>query len=363
LTDAQAKALRIADNRLTDASNWNDRLLSETIKELSETELDFSIEAIGFDMGEIDLRIESLTTPEKATDDKADTLPSKPTGPPVSQMGDLWHLGRHRLLCGNALDVRAYEGLLGQDRAALVFTDPPYNVRIDGHASGLGKIQHREFEMASGEKTDAEFITFLTSACTLLASHSIRGSIHFVCMDWRHAEHLHVAGRLAYSELKNICVWVKHNAGMGSLFRSQHELVFVFKAGRGRHRNNVQLGQHGRNRTNVWSYPGANSFSRETDEGHLLALHPTVKPVRLVADAMLDCSARDDIVLDAFLGSGTTIIAAERTGRRCFGMEIDPLYVDTVIRRWQAYSGDVAKHARTGVAFNSLEVENSSVEQ
>ncbi len=353
LSEAQAKALRIADNRLTDTSTWDDRLLSETLKELSEAALDFNIEAIGFEIGEIDLRIEGLTQPGAVDDDKANSLPS--AGPAVSQPSDLWLLGKHRLLCGSALDARSFNDLMDDQRAAMVFVDPPYNVPIDGHASGLGKIRYREFVMASGEKTNAEFATFIGSACTLLAGHSVAGAIHFVCMDWRHAEHLFAAGRLAYSERKNICVWTKHNAGMGSFYRSQHELIFVFKAGRGRHRNNVQLGQHGRNRSNVWSYPGANSFGQATDEGHLLALHPTIKPVRLVADAILDCSARGEIVLDSFLGSGTTVIAAERTGRRCFGMEIDPLYVDTAIRRWQTYTGESAKHAHTGLSFASVE--------
>jgi DNA modification methylase len=243
------------------------------------------------------------------------------------------------------------------DQATMVFTDPPYNVPIDGHASGLGRIHHREFAMASGEMDPAEFTEFLTRACTLLARHSIDGAIHFVCMDWRHASELLAAGREAYSGLKSVCVWVKHNAGMGSFYRSQHELVFVFKHGRGRHRNNVQLGQYGRHRSNVWSYRGANSFGRPTEEGNLLALHPTVKPVALVADAILDCSARGEVALDAFLGSGTTVIAAERTGRRCYGLEIDPAYVDTIIRRWQAFTGESARHGATGRSFGDLEAE------
>jgi DNA modification methylase len=211
--------------------------------------------------------------------------------------------------------------------------------------------------MASGEMSQAEYTAFLTLACTLLARNSTNGSIHFLCMDWRHLGELLAAGKASYSELKNICVWVKHNAGMGSFYRSQHELILVFKAGRKAHRNNVQLGEFGRNRTNVWAYPSPNSFGRASEEGHLPALHPTVKPVRLVADAVLDCSARGDLVLDAFLGSGTTVIAAERTGRRCCGMEIDPLYVDTIVRRWQAYTGEQARHAATDRSFDEVEAE------
>ena len=206
----------------------------------------------------------------------------------------------------------------------MVFTDPPYNVPIDGHASGLGAIHHRPFPMASGEMDRPEFTAFLSRVCRNLAAFSVDGSIHFICMDWRHVEELLTAGRGVYGELKNLCVWVKDNGGMGSLYRSQHELVFVFKHGRNGHRNNVQLGRFGRNRSNVWRYPGVNSFARCGAEGNLLALHPTVKPVAMVADAILDCSARGDIVLDAFLGSGTTVIAAERTGRRCYGLELDP---------------------------------------
>jgi len=205
-----------------------------------------------------------------------------------------------------------------EDRAAMVFTDPPYNVPIDGHVGGLGAIHHREFAMASGEMTETEFTAFLSRALGLLAANSLNSSLHFICMDWRHIGELLAAGRQAYTELKNLCVWAKDNAGMGSLYLSQHELVFVFKHGEAVHQNHIQLGRFGRNRSNLWSYPGANSFSRTGAEGNLLALHPTVKPVALVADALRDCSGRGEIVLDAFLGSGTTLIAAEHTGREDF---------------------------------------------
>jgi hypothetical protein len=211
--------------------------------------------------------------------------------------------------------------------------------------------------MASGEMDRTEFTTFLGEAFRNLAAFSVDGSLHYLCMDWRHVEELLAAGRDAYGELKNLCVWVKDNCGMGSLYRSQHELVFVFKQGRGSHRNNVQLGQFGRNRSNVWHYPGANSFARCGEEGNLLALHPTVKPVAMVADAILDCSARGDIVLDSFLGSGTTVIAAERTGRRCYGLELDPAYVDTIVRRWQTLTGGSARHAASGRSFDDLSCE------
>jgi DNA modification methylase len=354
LSEAQARAFMIADNRLTEIATWDDTLLGQQLKALSEVELDFDPEVTGFTMGEIDLRIEGLEVTYAGAPDPSDALPAT-TGSLVSRAGDLWLLGHHRVYCGDALDDRPYDALMQGETAAMVFTDPPYNVKIDGNVSGLGAVQHREFAMASGEMTDAEFTAFLTRACAQLARHSDDGSIHFVCMDWRHMGELLAAGREAYAELKNVCAWIKDNAGMGSLYRSQHEMVFVFKHGRGQHRNNVQLGHYGRNRTNVWRYPGATSFSKSGEEGNLLALHPTVKPVALVADAIMDVSARGEVVLDAFLGSGTTVIAAERTGRRCYGLELDPRYVDTIIRRWQAYTGAEALHASSKLTFTQLE--------
>jgi DNA modification methylase len=354
LTPAQARAFMIADNRLTEIATWDDRLLAEQLQDLSISGLDFSLETTGFEMGEIDLRIASLEDLPAQDDDPADVLPEVVAGPPVSKLGDVWVLGRHRVLCRSALDLQAFTALMGEERATMVFTDPPYNVPIDGHASGLGGIHHRPFPMASGEMNKAEFTAFLVQACRNLAAFSDGGSLHYICMDWRHLEELLAAGADTYGELKNLCAWVKDNAGMGSLYRSQHELILVFKQRGGTHRNNVQLGQFGRNRSNVWRYPGVNSFARCGAEGNLLALHPTVKPVALVADAILDCTERGAIVLDAFLGSGTTVIAAERTGRRCYGMELDPLYVDTAIRRWQALTGGKARHAESDRLFDDL---------
>ena len=353
LTPAQARAFMIADNRLTEIAVWDDRLLAQQLKELTLVGLDFDIEVTGFEMGEIDLRIASLDDPAQAEADPTDVVPEIPATP-LSKLGDMWLLHRHRLLCGSALDSAVFAALMGEERAATAFIDPPYNVRIDGHAGGLGAIHHRPFPMASGEMDRSQFTAFLGQAFRNLTAFSIDGSIHFVCMDWRHVEELLAAGREAYGELKNICVWVKDNAGMGSFYRSRHELVCVFKYGRNGHRNNIQLGQFGRNRSNVWHYPGANSFTRSSEEGNLLALHPTVKPVAMVADAILDCSARGDIVLDTFLGSGTTLVAAERTGRRCHGMELDPAYVDTSVRRWQKLTGGSARHAASGRSFDDL---------
>src|SRR6516225_5914096 len=354
LTPEQVRALRITDNRLTEIATWDDRLLAEQLRDLSLAGFDFDIEVTGFEMGEIDLRIASLDDVPEQGEDPADVLPEISAALPVSKIGDRWLLGRHRVLCGNALDPETFTALMGAERAAMVFTDPPYNVPIEGHASGLGTIHHRPFPMASGEMNEAEFAAFLGQACHNLAASSTAGSLHYICMDWRHLDVVLAVGREAYGELKNVCVWVKDNAGMGSFYRSQHELVLVFKQRGGAHRNNVQLGRFGRNRSNVWCYPGANSFARHGEEGNLLALHPTVKPVAMVADAILDGSARGDIVLDAFLGSGTTVIAAERTGRRCCALELDPGYVDTAIRRWQTLTGDKARHGATGHYFDDL---------
>jgi DNA modification methylase len=358
LSDSQIRALIIADNRLAEQASWNEQLLGEQLKVLSELELDFELEATGFEVAEIDLLIEGLSPAHGSQLDQADQLPRANTVN-VSAAGDLWLLGKHRVLCGNALDTRNYSTLLPTARASMIFTDPPFNVKISGHAGGLGTIRHRDFQMASGEMSETQFTDFLTQVFNLLTRHGVEGSLHYVFMDWRHMREILEAGKAVYTELKNLCVWAKDNGGMGSLYRSQHELVFVFKSGTATHRNNIQLGKFGRYRTNVWTYPGANSFSRSTDEGNLLELHPTVKPVALVADAIMDCTARGEIILDAFLGSGTTVIAAERTGRICCGLEIDPTYMDIIVRRWQVFTGKVAVHAASGRNFDDLQAEVS----
>ena len=246
-------------------------------------------------------------------------------------------LGQHRLYCGNALEDMSYAALMGDSRAQMVITDPPYNVPIKGHVRGKGKVQHREFEMASGEMSEGEFETFLKTSLGHMAAYSLPGSLHYFFMDWRHMRELLRAGYYTYDELKNICVWVKRNSGMGSHYRSRHELVLLFKLGNAPHINNVELGRFGRNRTNVWEYAGVNSFGKDRDAA--LAMHPTVKPAAMIKDAIMDSSNRGDITLDPFLGSGTTLIAAEQSGRRGYGMELDPLYVDTAIRRWEALTG------------------------
>ena len=358
LTEAQARAFMLADNKLTENSMWDERLLAQQLRELAALELDFSLEVTGFEVGEIDLRIEQLCEPSDDEQARANRLPA-PQSLTVTRAGDLWLLNEHRVVCGDALEDTVYASLMGHRQAQMVFADPPYNVRIGGNVSGAGAIKHREFVMASGELSAAEFRRFLSKAFSRLARHSVPKALHYICIDWRHFGELLTAGREVYGELKNVCVWVKDNGGMGSFYRSQHELICVFQRGPGNSRNNVQLGLYGRNRSNVWNYPCANSFSRSSDEGRLSALHPTVKPAALVADAIMDCTDRHDVVLDPFLGSGTTVIAAERTGRRCYGIEIDPSYVDIIVRRWQTFTRGSALHAETGGSFAQIEAERS----
>jgi DNA modification methylase len=352
LTRDQIRAYIIADNKLAENAGWDKEILAIELEALANLDCgDFNVTITGFEIPEIDLILQEVKeadlpeeeVPQPELDDDA-----------VTQPGDRWKLGEHAVICGNCLHQITYRELLRSRRASMVFTDPPYNVRIDGHATGNGSIHHREFAMACGEMSDAEFVSFLTTSLRLLRDHSTNNSIHYICIDFRHVGELLAAGRQNYDELLNLCVWVKDNGGMGSFYRSQHELVLVFRNGKGPHRNNIQLGQFGRNRTNVWRYPGAQTFSRQGEEGNLLALHPTVKPVAMVADAILDGTARGEVILDSFLGSGTTLIAAERVGRICCGIEIDPIYVDVAIRRWQKYTGESAIHSATGRRFDEI---------
>lgn len=277
-------------------------------------------------------------------------------GVPVTKPGDLWVLGRHRLLCGDALSEDSYSKLMQGRRAEAVICDPPYNDPIDGYVAGFGKIHHPEFAMASGEMNKAEFTDFLFKTVQNLALNSVVGSLHYLCQDWRHVPELLAASSRVYSEFKALCIWVKPSGGQGSLYRSRHELVFVFKNGKAKHRNNIQLGLYGRYRTNVWEYPRVNS-SAQNGEEQLSGIHPTIKPTAMIADAILDCTSRNDMVLDPFLGSGTTVIAAERTGRICYGMELDPSYVDACIRRWQTFTVKTAVHEKSGQSFAELEHE------
>jgi ParB-like chromosome segregation protein Spo0J len=351
LTEDQIRAYIIADNKLAENAGWDRAILAVELQHLLTLDCaDFTVDITGFEVAEIDAIIEDPIRPEE----EDEFLEQVPGRTPISETGDLWFLGKHRLLCGNSLHDQTFKTLMGNRRAAVVSVDPPYNVRIDGHATGKGAIHHREFAMASGEMSDAEYVSFLGTSLRLLARYSANNSLHYLFIDWRHVGDLIAVGKQNYDEFLNLCCWVKDNGGMGSFYRSRHELVLVFRKGKGPHRNNIQLGQFGRNRTNVWQYPGIHSFLKQSEEGNLLALHPTVKPVAMVADAILDCTARGEIVLDSFLGSGTTLLAAERVGRLCYGIEIDPIYVDVAIRRWQEYTGEAAIHASTGKRFDEI---------
>jgi DNA modification methylase len=349
LNDAEKRALALADNKVAANAGWDRAVLAAELGELAVLlpESDLNIEITGFEPAEIDTLMGDLVDREQ---DPADELPVL-AKQPVSRAGDLWVLGPHRLLCGDARQRCDVRKLMGGESAAMVLTDPPYNVRVSS-IQGRGNIRHREFLAASGEMSREEFVRFLTDCLSLAAKHSAGGSIHFVFMDWRHCREMLAAGEQIYAELKNLVVWVKTNAGQGTFYRSQHELIFVFKNGDAPHINNFELGQHGRSRSNVWTYAGVNTFrAGRLDD---LSSHPTVKPVALVADAMRDCSRRGQIVLDPFMGSGTTIMAAERVGRRAYGLELDPLYVDAAVRRWQAYTRRDAILKTTGQTFDEI---------
>lgn len=360
MSEAEKRAYVIADNRIAEKAGWDRETLASELGVLAELlpQIDLDLSVTGFEIGEIDTILDDFSADAQA--DPNDLFPTTDLkAPAVSRPGDLWLMGRHRLLCGDVRETEAVVRLLDDARAQMIFTDPPYKVRIDGNAVGRGRIRHREFAMASGEMSEKAFTEFLSRTLANFAEGVRDGAIAYVCMDWRHMGELLVAGKAVFSELKNLCVWNKTTPGQGSFYRSQHELVFVCKKGEAGHINSFGLGggaaagtsalAAGRNRSNVWTYPGANSFGA----GRLaqLAIHPTVKPVNLIADAMRDCSTRGGVVLDGFAGSGTLFIAAEKVGRRGFGPEIDPLYVDAAVRRWQAMTGQDAIHAETGKTF------------
>lgn len=350
MTESQKRAYIIADNKLAENAGWDEELLKLEFQYLSDLDIEFDLSVTGFEIPEIDFLLHGDLQEDNGKE--PETLDIKLPEQPVARPGDLWQLGPHRLYCGDATKPESFRALMGQDRAAMVFIDPPYNVPIDGHVCGLGAVQHEAFKMASGEMSEAEFTRFLGTVFGNLAGVSRDGAIHFVCMDWRHIGEVNAAGKEVYTELKNLCVWNKNNGGMGSLYRSKHELVFVFKQGRGQHINNVQLGQHGRYRTNVWDYAGVNTFKEERMEE--LAMHPTVKPVALVADAILDCSNPKDIILDCFGGSGTTLLAAAKTGRTGYLMELDSKYVDVALLRCRESLGLEPVLQETGLSFTEV---------
>ena len=351
LSDEEKRAYVLADNQLAEKAGWDQELRALELKGLID--LEFDVTLTGLEIGEVDIILEADR--EKQSDDVEAALPVG--GAPVTQAGDVWVMGNHLLVCGDAGVEATYKSLMGDELAELNFSDPPYNLRIDGFVGGKGRIKHRDFAVGVGELSEQEFIAFLERTLGLAADYSTDGSIHFVCMDWRHLFEITSAGRRVYEELKNVIVWEKDNGGMGTFYRSQHELIFAFKKGKAPHINTFELGQFGRNRTNVWKYAGMNSM--QTDRLQQLSMHPTVKPLALVADALKDCSKRNGIVLDPFAGSGTTLIAAEKTGRCGRAIELDPLYCDVIVRRWQNFTGKAATIRGDAQTFEDVELARS----
>jgi DNA modification methylase len=357
LSETEIRAYMLADNKLPEKAGWDREILAQELGELQIAlpEIGLDIGSTGFDPGEIDSILLDFSENQV---DPADQIPEMPAQTAVARKGDLFVLGRHRILVGDARDTHAYAQLMHTETADMAFLDPPYNVKVDGHVGGRGRTKHREFLCACGEMTSPQFVQFLQQSLSLCGDHLVDGAIAYVCMDWRHAGELLEAGARVFDELKNICIWVKTTPGQGSFYRSQHELVFVYKRGQAPHLNTFELGQHGRTRSNVWTYPGVNTFrAGRMDE---LRMHPTVKPVALIADAMRDCSRRGSIILDAFCGAGSSVMAAEQIGRRAFCIEIDPLYVDIAIHRWQRITGKDAILEATARTFEETGVERAT---
>jgi DNA modification methylase len=360
LSETERRAYLLADNKLALNAGWDHEMLAIELQGLID--LEFDLGATGFSLAEVEIVLDEArdSAPTGADSAAEDVIrPYQQDAPAVTRTGDVWVLGRHRLICGDARDKGAYEALLGSETVDMIFTDPPYNVPIDGHVCGSGRIRHREFAMGVGEMTQQAFTTFLKDALKHGAGRCRDGAIAFVCMDWRHLGELLAAGEQVFSELKNLCVWNKTNAGMGSFYRSKHEMICVYKVGTAPHVNSFGLGDTGRYRTNVWDYAGVNTFRRDRLEE--LNLHPTVKPVALVTDAIKDCSRRADVVLDPFGGSGTTLIAAQKTGRSARLIELDPAYCDVIIRRFEGVTGKSAVLERTGRAFEDVAAETPAI--
>ncbi len=343
LTPTQLRAYRIAENRLGELGEWDDDLLAEEFEFLLGE--GFDVELTGFDMSEVD----ALLTRQTGPGVEEVELPGD--GPIISRIGDAWEVAGHRLICGDSRDPSVYQRLMQGERAQMVFTDPPYNVQVGGNVAGIRTNKHREFGMGSGEMTPVQFTELLRSSLGAMASACSPGAIIFACMDWRHVGEMLAAGAAVGLEHKQLIVWTKTNWGMGSFYRSQHELIFVFKVPGAEHINNFGLGMKGRCRTNVWTYAGANGFRKGRSAD--LADHPTVKPTAMVADAIKDCSKRRGIILDGFVGSGTSLVAAERTGRRGFGIEIDPAFVDVALRRLEEETGQEPVH-ESGATFSEI---------
>lgn len=350
MTAEQRRAYVIADNKLALNAGWDKEVLAIELQSLLD--LEFDLGTLGFEIAEIDFILDGARQSDSsAEDDDDDRLPPL-AEKSICQTGDLWTLGRHRLICGDTLDASVLSTLMGDELADMAFLDPPYNVAVDGHVCGKGAVKHREFAYASGEMSRREFTEFLSVSLGNVAGSLRDGAIAFVCMDWRHMQEMLDAGHAAFDELKNLVVWNKTNGGMGTFYRSKHELIFVFKKGSAEHVNSFGLGDTGRYRTNVWDYAGISSIGPNRNKE--LAMHPTVKPVELIADAMRDCSKRGNVILDGFGGSGSTLIAAEKVGRRARLVEYDRHYCDTIIRRWENYTGKLALHSISKKSFQEL---------
>ena len=351
LSKDEERAYRLADNKIAENAEWDKNLLAVELSYLLKIDAEFDVSITGFSVAEIDVQL-SDASPDQF-DDPPPPLPEQDAV--VSRKDDIWLLGPHRAGVGDCLDPVFVDSVMHSELARMSCIDPPYNVKVDGHVCGKGKVHHDEFAMASGEMTEEEFIRFLLATFTILSNTCTQGALHYIFMDWRHLYEALQAGREAFDTFINCCVWTKTNGGMGSLYRSQHEICLIFKTGFAPHINNVELGRHGRNRANVWSYPGMNSFGAERKD--LLSAHPTVKPVSMIADAIRDVTHHGDIVFDGFLGSGTTLLAADKTHRVCYAIEIDPRYMDVALRRWMNETGKMPVLESSGKSFEEVSAE------
>jgi DNA modification methylase len=355
LSDDEKRAYRLADNRIAELAGWDTKLLAIEFEHLLE--INYDVTVIGFSTPQIDIVLAGDGS--NGAEELEEPVDIDDTKPAISRVGDLFGLGRHLVLCGDALSPGSYARLLGSDQARMALSDPPYNCAIDGFVGGLGKVKHREFAMAAGEMSDQQFQTFLKTYFGNVSRHLVDGALIYTFMDWRQQLPLLAAAKASELRQINLCVWNKLTGGMGSFYRSQHELCTVHRYGDAPHLNLVELGRNGRYRTNVWDQQGMAGFSRDRDE--LLKAHPTVKPWAMLAEAIKDCTHHGDLVLDAFLGSGSTLIAAEKCGRVCRGIELDPLYVDTIVRRWEKLTGKSATHLATGLTLDQLALSRTNV--